>query len=414
MVPRLRRDEEEQARFPDAADIGRRAERSEVPRDQALKCACGGPAGRRTFPGVLETIGYEPEMDRWATAAGRPPRPGRARRPRPGLRAHRDRPAPRQGRRRAAVPDGAGPDRGALHRRLVRAARAGPTTGSPSSGSSRGVRRSCARPRGSRATARCCAPTSTWRPSWSRCTRSRCWPRSSGWSRWPGRAGPGRWSCSPRPTWSATRTCSPRTWPTRLRASRWWWSARSADEGVDALRDRLGGRLTMALLGASGHGKSSLTNALVGAEVLTTRDDPRGRPRPAHVRTPRARAAARRRCGHRHAGPAGRRPDRRRGRASRATFADVEALAARCRFNDCAHGGEPGCAVRGALWRTARCRCAGSRAGSTCSASCAGSPPGPTHACAPNGSRSPGAGPATRGRAAPNADPRSGRSDRDQ
>ena len=40
-------------------------------------------------------------------------------------------------------------------------------------------------------------------------------------------------------------------------------------EGIDALRDRLDGRLTMALLGASGHGKSSLTNALVGAEVLS-------------------------------------------------------------------------------------------------------------------------------------------------
>ena len=32
-----------------------------------------------------------------------------------------------------------------------------------------------------------------------------------------------------------------------------------------------------------------------------------------------------------------------------ATFADIEALEAQCRFNDCAHGGEPGCAVAGAL-----------------------------------------------------------------
>ena len=31
------------------------------------------------------------------------------------------------------------------------------------------------------------------------------------------------------------------------------------------------------------------------------------------------------------------------------TFADVEELAARCRFTDCAHGTEPGCAVRAAL-----------------------------------------------------------------
>jgi ribosome biogenesis GTPase len=32
-----------------------------------------------------------------------------------------------------------------------------------------------------------------------------------------------------------------------------------------------------------------------------------------------------------------------------AGFADVEELAARCRFNDCAHDGEPGCAVAAAI-----------------------------------------------------------------
>jgi ribosome biogenesis GTPase len=31
------------------------------------------------------------------------------------------------------------------------------------------------------------------------------------------------------------------------------------------------------------------------------------------------------------------------------TFADVEEIAARCRFSDCAHGTEPGCAVQAAL-----------------------------------------------------------------
>jgi ribosome biogenesis GTPase len=31
------------------------------------------------------------------------------------------------------------------------------------------------------------------------------------------------------------------------------------------------------------------------------------------------------------------------------TFADVESLAAACRFDDCAHGTEPGCAVKAAL-----------------------------------------------------------------
>ena len=31
------------------------------------------------------------------------------------------------------------------------------------------------------------------------------------------------------------------------------------------------------------------------------------------------------------------------------TFADIEALSAACRFRDCAHGAEPGCAVQAAL-----------------------------------------------------------------
>jgi ribosome biogenesis GTPase len=124
-------------------------------------------------------------------------------------------------------------------------------------------------------------------------------------------------------------------------------SARTG-EGVDGLRDRLGGRLTLALLGSSGHGKSSLTNALVGAEVLTTRairDDGRGRhtsvrrelvPLPtggAVIDTPGLRGVGLIDADHGLA----------------LTFADVEGFAARCRFRDCAHLGEPGCAVAQAI-----------------------------------------------------------------
>jgi ribosome biogenesis GTPase len=120
------------------------------------------------------------------------------------------------------------------------------------------------------------------------------------------------------------------------------------DHGIDELRERLEGRLTIALLGSSGHGKSSLTNALVGAEVLTTRsirEDGRGRhtsvrrelvPLPgggAVIDTPGLRGVGL--------------VDAEAGVAH--TFADVEGLAAECRFNDCAHHGEPGCAVTAAI-----------------------------------------------------------------
>jgi len=119
-------------------------------------------------------------------------------------------------------------------------------------------------------------------------------------------------------------------------------------QGVAALRDRLEGRLTMALVGASGHGKSSLTNALVGAEVLSTRtirEDGRGRhtsvrrelvPLPtggAVVDTPGLRGVGL--------------LDAESGLTR--TFADIDELAAGCRFRDCAHAGEPGCAVTEAL-----------------------------------------------------------------
>jgi len=50
--------------------------------------------------------------------------------------------------------------------------------------------------------------------------------------------------------------------------------------GLPRIHELIDGHLTVALLGASGHGKSSLINALVGAQVLTTKeigDDGRGR-----------------------------------------------------------------------------------------------------------------------------------------
>lgn len=120
------------------------------------------------------------------------------------------------------------------------------------------------------------------------------------------------------------------------------------DEGLDELRALLGPNGTMGLIGASGHGKSSLTNALVGAQVLTTkriRDDGKGRHTSvrrelvalpgggAVVDTPGLRGVGL------HSAPEG----------LAATFPDVEELATRCKFRDCSHGREPGCAIRAAV-----------------------------------------------------------------
>ena len=103
---------------------------------------------------------------------------------------------------------------------------------------------------------------------------------------------------------------------------------------------------TLVVLGSSGAGKSTLTNTLLGAAVQDTGavrvHDGRG------MHTTTARSL------HRLPGggciidtPGLRtlRPDADEG-ALLASFADVATLASRCRFRDCAHQGEPGCAVR--------------------------------------------------------------------
>ncbi|MFW6198401.1 MAG: ribosome small subunit-dependent GTPase A, partial [Acidobacteriota bacterium] len=118
---------------------------------------------------------------------------------------------------------------------------------------------------------------------------------------------------------------------------------------VSAVRERLEPGRTVALLGSSGVGKSTLVNVLAGQELLRTREvrkrDDRGRHTTTHrelfrlpggalvVDTP----------GMRELGVAG--TDAGLGEA----FDDVEELAASCRFRDCTHTGEPACAVREAL-----------------------------------------------------------------
>ena len=113
-----------------------------------------------------------------------------------------------------------------------------------------------------------------------------------------------------------------------------------------ALGGYLGRGQTLVLLGSSGAGKSTLTNTLLGATVQSTGEvrehDSRGK----HTTTSRSL--------HRLPGGAcvidtpGLRTLRPDGDADSlaGAFADVAALATKCRFRDCRHEQEPGCAVR--------------------------------------------------------------------
>jgi ribosome biogenesis GTPase len=119
--------------------------------------------------------------------------------------------------------------------------------------------------------------------------------------------------------------------------------------GLDALRRYLTERHTVAFLGSSGVGKSALINALLGTdrqEIGEVReDDHRGR----HTTTKRELIML----------PGGgmvidtpgmREIQMWEGEDGlQDTFCDVETLSRSCRFNDCSHNAEPGCAVREAI-----------------------------------------------------------------
>jgi ribosome biogenesis GTPase len=119
-------------------------------------------------------------------------------------------------------------------------------------------------------------------------------------------------------------------------------------EGLDELAPYLAPAKTVALLGSSGVGKSSLANRLLGEELQVTKaiaEDGRGR------HTTSSRHLVRLPGGALLVDTPGLREVQlwEADEGIQDAFADVDELAAACRFNDCAHEREPGCAVQAAI-----------------------------------------------------------------
>ncbi len=124
-----------------------------------------------------------------------------------------------------------------------------------------------------------------------------------------------------------------------------------ARESIQVLEQYFTGNRTVALIGSSGVGKSTLTNQLLGRDAQATQEvrgyDGRGR----HTTTSRQLLT-------RSQGGAIIDTPGLRGletwdatQAPQGTFDDIEGLALQCRFRNCRHDTEPDCAVRSAVGR---------------------------------------------------------------
>ena len=117
--------------------------------------------------------------------------------------------------------------------------------------------------------------------------------------------------------------------------------------GIETVRAHLGVGRTVVFIGSSGVGKSSVVNALAGRPLLDTggirEDDARGR----HTTT--RRQLVRLVDGLLIDTPGLRELGVMDAEGVATAFDDVESTAASCRFTDCSHRSEPGCAVRAAL-----------------------------------------------------------------
>lgn len=130
---------------------------------------------------------------------------------------------------------------------------------------------------------------------------------------------------------------------------------------LEPLEAWIGQSETVVLLGSSGVGKSTLTNSLLGGSILETgsirEDDAKGR----HTTTGRSL----------HRTPSGGllldTPGMRQLQLANCEegvddlFEEIVQLAEGCRFSDCAHGAEPGCAVRKAIEEGERAGAAAAR-----------------------------------------------------